>query len=84
MNLDLKRELDKYISKNVTISISGFFKTNYLLNNFNYFIKADILNMKDEENKNYTEINLNQVYNIQAEDKKIVLFLDNDIIISIY
>ncbi len=40
--------------------------------------------MKDEKNKNYTEINLNQVYNIQAEDKKIVLFLDNDIIISIY
>ena len=39
--------------------------------------------MKDEKNKNYTEINLNQVYNIQAEDKKIVLFLDNDIIISI-
>ena len=51
MNLDLKMELDKYISKNVTISISGFFKTNYLLNNFNYFIKADILNMKDEENR---------------------------------
>ncbi len=26
MNLDLKMELDKYISKNVTISISGFLK----------------------------------------------------------
>lgn len=83
INNNLEEKLNKFIEKNVTIIQDGFLKSKYSINKLNYFIEYEILNITDEESKNYLKINLNQIYKIENNDKEIKLFLDNDTIICL-
>lgn len=80
---NLEEKLNKVIGKNVIIIQDGFLKSKYSIHKLHYFIEYDILDITDEESNNYLNINLNQIYKIENNEKEIKLFLDNDIIICL-
>ena len=82
-NNNLEEKLNEFIGKNITITQDGFLKNEYLINKLKYFIEYEILNITDEESKNYLKINLNQLYKIENNEKDIKLYLDNDTIICL-
>ena len=43
-----------------------------------YKIQNDTLNLRDETKEVYLSLNLNQVYQVEIGENKIILFLDND------
>ena len=82
-NNNLEENLNEFIGKNITITQDGFLKNEYSINKLKYFIEYEILNITDEESKNYLKINLNQIYKIESNEKDIKLYLDNDTIICL-
>lgn len=82
-NNNLEEKLNEFIGKNITITQDGFLKNEYSINKLKYFIEYEILNITDEESKNYLKINLNQIYKIENNEKDIKLYLDNDTIICL-
>ena len=82
-NNNLEEKLNEFIGKNITITQDGFLKNEYSINKLKYFIEYEILNITDEESKNYLKINLNQIYQIEINEKDIKLYLDNDTIICL-
>lgn len=78
---NLKENLKKFEGKKVTIIQDGFLKSKYFLDSLSYFLEYDILNINDDESDNYLKINLNQIYKIENNDKKLKLYVDNDTII---
>ena len=83
INNSLEEKLNEFVGKSVTITQDGFLKTNYSIHKLKYFIEYEILNITDEENQNYLNINLNQIYKMEINEKDIKLYLDNDTIICI-
>lgn len=83
INNNLDQKLKKFIGKNVNITQYGFLKSKYSIYKLKYFIKDDILDITDEESKNYLKINLNQIYKKDINEKDIKLYLDNDTIICL-
>ena len=82
-NNSLEEKLNDFIGKTVIIIQDGFLKAKYFVHKFQYSIIHEIINIIDEENKNYLKINLNQIYKIEINEKNIKLFLDNDTIICL-
>ena len=72
-----------FIEKTVIILQNGFIESTYSINKLKYSIEYDILNIIDENSKNYIKINFNQVYKIKNEKDKIIFYLDNDATISL-
>ena len=61
INDSLEGKLNEFIGKTVIIILDGFLKSEYSIHKLNYFIEFEILNITDEESKNYLKINLNQI-----------------------
>ena len=80
---NLKKNLEKLISKTVTIKQDGFLKSKYSMQKFEFNITFEILNITDENSTNYLNINLNQIYKTEINEESITLYLDNDTIIYI-
>ena len=80
---DIEEKLKEFIGKNIIITQNGFLKNKYSIHKLKYFIEYEILNIIDEESKNYLKINLNQIYKIGINEKGIKLYLDNDTIICL-
>ena len=74
----LEEKLNEFVGKNVIITQNGFLKAKYSVHKLKYFIDYDILNITDEDSKNYLKINLNQIYKTVINEKDIKLYLDND------
>ena len=83
INDDLEKILSLFIEKTVIINQFGFIESTYSISKLKYSIEYDILNIIDENSKNYIKINLNQVFKIEDEENKIKLYLDNDTIITL-
>ena len=83
INNSLETKLKEFIGKNVIITQDGFLKNKYSIHKLKYFIEYEILNITDDESKNYLKINLNQIYKIEINKNDIKLYLDNDTIISL-
>ena len=83
VNSSLEEKLKELEGKCVTITQDGFLKNKYSIHNLKYFIEYEILNITDEESRNYLKINLNQIYKIEISEKDIKLYLDNDTIICL-
>lgn len=83
INNSLEEKLNEFTGKSVTITQDGFLKNKYSMHKLKYFIEYEILNITDEESKHYLEINLNQIYKIEINEKDIKLYLDNDTIICL-
>ncbi len=82
-NNSLEEKLNEFIGKNVVITHDGFLKNKYSIHKLKYFIEYEILNITDEESQNYLKINLNQIYEVEINEKGITLYLDNDTIICL-
>lgn len=80
---NLEEKLDEFLEKNAIIMQDGFIKCEYLIEKLNYSIEYETLTIVDKEGTNYLKINLNQIYNIEKNDKEIKFYLDNDLTISI-
>mgnify|MGYP007117715182 CR=1 FL=1 len=83
INDNLEQLLNKFIEKTVIINQNGFVESTYSINKLKYSIEYDILNIIDENSENYIKINLNQVYKLENKEDKIILYLDNDITITL-
>lgn len=83
INNSLEEKLNEFVGKSVTITQDWFLKNKYSIYKLKYFIEYEILNITDDESKNYLMINLNQIYKMEINEKNIKLYLDNDTIICL-
>ena len=82
INNQLEKILSNFIEKSIIVNQSGFLESTYCIETLTYFIKDDILNVEDKNSNVYIKINLNQIYKIENEKDKILLYLDNDTTIT--
>ena len=75
--------LDKLKQNPIKISQKGFLMNQFFVDKLMYKIQDDILNLRDEIKETYLSLNLNQVYQIDISENKIILFMDNDTEIEI-
>ena len=71
-------ELKKHEKKQNTIKQTGFISNQFYINSLTYQLKIDTLTIKDEKEKIYVCINLNQVYKVDIHENNIQIYLDND------
>ena len=79
----LEERLNEFIGTNAIIMQDGFIESKYWVEKLKYFIEYENLTIADKEGTNYLKINLNQIYNIDENEKEIELYLDNDLNITI-
>ena len=78
MIVKIEKYLDKLQQKPVTIQQDGFLINQFFMEKMMYKIQNDTLNLRDEAKEVYISLNLNQVYQIEIGENKMILFLDND------
>lgn len=83
MIVKLENCLDNLKKKSIKISQKGFIINQFFMDQMMYKIQDDILNLRDEVKEVYLSLNLNQVYQVEISENKIILFLDNDTEIEI-
>lgn len=83
MILKIEKCLEKLKHKSIKVNQKGFIINQFFIEKLIYKIQNDILNLRDERNEVYISLNLNQVYQIEIGENKIILFLDNDTEINI-
>lgn len=83
MIVKIEKCLDKLNQKPVRISQKGFIINQFFVDKLIYKIQSDILNLRDETKETYLSLNLNQVYQMEIGENRMILFLDNDTEIEI-
>ena len=83
MIVKIEKCLDKLKQKPIRISQNGFIINQFFINKLMFKIQSDILNLRDETKEIYLSLNLNQVYQVEISENKMILFLDNDTEIEI-
>ena len=78
MIVKIEKYLDKLQQKPVTIQQYGFLINQFFMEKMMYKIQNDTLNLRDEMKEVYISLNLNQVYQVEIGENKMILFLDND------
>lgn len=82
MNNEMIVKIEKYLEnvkqKKVKINQNGFIMSQYFIDKLMYKIHNDVLNLRDETKEVYLSLNLNQVYQVEIGESKIILILDND------
>ena len=79
------RELNKNINNNIKVNINGSIVTTLQLTKITINLRNDLIQIKGNENDNFLEFNLNQVYKILFEKEKniLIIYIDDDIEIEI-
>ena len=83
MIVKIEECLNELKQKPIKISQNGFIINQFFMDKLMYKIQGDILNLRDEAKETYLSLNLNQVYQIDISENKIILFMDNDTEIEI-
>jgi len=83
MIVKIEKCLDKLKQKPIKIKQNGFIMNQFFMDRLMYKIQDDILNLRDEAKEIYLSLNLNQIYQVEISENKIILFLDNDTEIEI-
>ena len=78
MIVKIEKYLDKLQQKPVTIQQDGFLINQFFMEKMMYKIQNDTLYLRDEMKEVYISLNLNQVYQVEIGENKMILFLDND------
>ena len=78
MIVKIEKYLDKLQQKPVTIQQDGFLINQFFMEKMMYKIQNDTLNLRNEMKEVYISLNLNQVYQVEIGENKMILFLDND------
>ena len=83
MIVKIENCLEKLKQKPIKINQNGFIINQFFIDRLMFKIQDDILNLRDEAKEVYLSLNLNQVYQVEISENKIILFLDNDTEIEI-
>lgn len=83
MVVKIEKCLDNLKKKNIKISQKGFIINQFFIDNMMYKVQDDVLNLRNELKEVYLSLNLNQVYQVEISENKIILFMDNDTEIEI-
>lgn len=83
MVVKIEKCLDRLKEKPIRISQKGFIINQFFIEKLMFKVQDDILNLRDEVKEIYLSLNLNQVYQVEISENKIILFLDNDTEIEI-
>ena len=83
MIVKIEECLEKLKQRPIRISQNGFIINQFFMDKLMYKIQGDVLNLRDEIKETYLSLNLNQVYQIDISENKIILFMDNDTEIEI-
>lgn len=83
MIVKIEKCLDKMKDKRTQIRQKGFMMNQFFMDKMMYKIQEDTLNLRDKVKEIYLSLNLNQVYQVEISENKIILFLDNDTEIEI-
>ena len=78
MIVKIKKCLDNLKQKPIKISQKGFIMNQFFMSQLIYKVQDDILNLRDEVKEVYLSLNLNQVYQVEISENKIILFMDSD------
>ena len=78
MIVRIEKYLDKLQQKPIKVQQNGFLMNQFFMEKMMYKIQSDTLNLRDETKEVYLSLNLNQVYQIEISESKMILFLDND------
>lgn len=81
---NILNKLKTFDKKDIVICQTGFINSRFTINCLKYKVEYDILKLEDKYKVKYITINLNQIYKYEIKDKKIVMNLDNDIVIELY
>ena len=83
MIVKIENCLEKMKQKSIKINQNGFIINQFFMDRLMFKMQGDILNLRDEVKEIYLSLNLNQVYQVEIGENKIILFLDNDTEIEI-
>lgn len=83
MIVRIEKNLEKLQQRPVRIQQDGFLMNQFFIEKMMYKIQNDTLNLRDETEEVYLSLNLNQVYQTEIGENKVILFLDNDTEIQI-
>ena len=83
MNEEVKKIFSKFRERKIRIEQKGFLKSRFFIDELNYSIEDDILEITDEDSEIYIKINTNQIYKIDGDNNKVSLYLDNDTMVEI-
>lgn len=83
MNEEVKKIFSKFRERKIRIEQKGFLKSRFFIDELNYSIEDDILELTDEDSEIYIKINTNQIYKIDGDNNKVSLYLDNDTMVEI-
>ena len=78
MIVRIEKYLEKLQQKPVRVQQNGFLMNQFFMEKMMYMIQNDTLNLRDETREVYLSLNLNQVYQVEIGENKMILFLDND------
>ena len=68
----IEKCLDKLKQKIVKINQNGFIINQFFIEKLMYKIQDDSLNLRDEIKEVYLSLNLNQVYQVEISENKII------------
>ena len=78
MIVRIEKYLEKLQQKPIRVQQNGFLMNQFFMEKMMYNIQNDTLNLRDETKETYLSLNLNQVYQVEISENKMILFLDND------
>ena len=78
MIVRIEKYLDKLQQKPIRIQQKGFLMNQFFMEKMMYKIQNDTLNLRDGTKEIYLSLNLNQVYQVEIGENRVILFLDND------
>ena len=78
MIVRIEKYLEKLQQKPVRVQQNGFLMNQFFMEKMMYKIQNDTLNLRDETKEVYLSLNLNQVYQVEIGENRVILFLDND------
>lgn len=83
----MKEDIIEYFNamdgKTLEINLIGFISGKFYIENAEYQLENDVLNLKDKKTGIFIEINLNQTYQEEKEKNELTLYMDNDLVVKI-
>ena len=67
MNEEVKKIFSKFRERKIRIEQKGFLKSRFFIDELNYSIEDDILELTDEDSEIYIKINTNQSYKFDGD-----------------
>ncbi len=71
--------LEKIKGRSAILKNTGYMACQTSVEEFDFYIKYNILTMKDNKSDNYMVLNLEKIKQLQKEEMKITVYIDDEI-----